>query len=74
MSHNGTWVNEQATPVGNAAGTDYFEGTAEELAERFGGKLQILTGIGARIAVPCGPDCLKRDGCWTYRSFSRCRP
>lgn len=65
----GVWLNERATPVGNRAGDDYFEGTAEELAAHFDGEVQVKTGMGVRLAIPCGPDCLKQAGCWTYRSY-----
>jgi hypothetical protein len=67
--HAGIWVNEMATPVGTTDGSDYFEGTASELADRFGGHVVKVTGTGVRLAVPCGHDCLKREGCWTYRTF-----
>lgn len=67
--HSGIWVNALATPIGNAAGDDYFEGTATELAEHFGGHVVKATGTGVRIALPCGPDCLKVNGCWVHRTF-----
>jgi hypothetical protein len=66
---NTPWVNEAGTPVGTVEGDDYFYGTAAELAVRFEGVLVKATSVGVRVAVPCGPDCLKREGCWTYRSF-----
>lgn len=67
--YSGVWVNEDATPVGNADRSDYFEGTAEELAAALGGVALRVTDVSARLALPCGKDCLKREGCWSFRSF-----
>lgn len=68
MSDKMMWLNQSATPIGDNE-NGYFEGTAEELAKYLGGTVDSFTGMGVRLALPCGPDCLKLPNCWTYRSF-----
>lgn len=63
------WVNEAGTPIGNNE-IGYFEGTAEE-AVQFLGALDApqVRPHQIRVGLPCGPDCLRREGCLEYRSF-----
>jgi hypothetical protein len=58
------WKDEKGNVV--ADGVDAFG-----LAVRFEGVVARLThrGTVARIGLPCGPDCLRRQGCWTYRTY-----
>lgn len=57
------WTDETGRTIGQP------NDSATELAERLGGELVQLQQSSARIAVPCGPDCLRRSGCWVFRSI-----
>lgn len=65
------WTNESGAFVLDLPKLAEFEGTAYDLAERLGGTLVENRAASVRVALPCSADCLRRDGCWTYRSFYR---
>lgn len=67
----GQWTDESGSFVLDVTMSVPFEGTAYDLAQRLGGELfnHQPRFQAVRVATPCGPYCLRRSGCWKYRSF-----
>lgn len=64
------WTNEAGTVIYNKEGNEYFEGTPGDLIKHLKAwEVVSITDRSTRVGMSCGPDCLHREGCFTYRSF-----
>ena len=66
MSELPGFTTDPTTVWTSEGGYSVFKGTADDLANHYGGKIWKLDGIHATVAIPCGRDCAMIDGCWRF--------